>query len=304
MFPTIDNPLIKELERPADIQGVLKRTDPIILMGKIAKFRKLNIARMSDDEINRAILDVLCWEGVFSCYTNLRTYPKGTKFFRVKKLDGTCIPNSRFKEYQDYWETNPQYLKKYGRLNKPGESLLYVSPDLRCSMAEVHIKENEPFVAIQYTARSDVKVNMIGGEFNYEQLGVYDEKVQLIHEMYNSFLRDEFSRDVGEGTEYLYRVSEKIAKDYFELPPRIVQDAWAYSSIQDKEKYNVCFRPDIAHDILELDGAMICKLNESMELGVFCVAIGSDTDGKILFYPVGSEEQKQVFPEIVSSEIN
>lgn len=86
------------------------------------------------------------------------------------------------------------------------------------------------------------------------------------------------------------------------MPPRIVQDAWAYSSVQDETKYNVCFRPDVAHDILELDGAMICKLDSRMNIQVCCVAIGADSGGNILFYPMGSERQKEVFPEIVYSD--
>ena len=299
MIPTFDNPMFYELGEQPDIQSILKQIDPLALMQKIKKFRKLNIARMGNTEISQAILDVICWNGVFACYTNIKAYPAGTKFFRVKRLKGEEIPNERFSVYQDYWETDPKYLTAYGRLNKPGESLLYVSPDLYCSIGEVHIQDNEPFVAIQYTAKSDIKVNMIGGEFDYGELGVHDEKVKLIHEMYNSFLRDEFSRDVGKGTEYLYKVSEIIAKSYFDLPPKISQDAWAYSSVLDKAKYNVCFRPDIAHDLLELNGAMICKVNQSTKITVQCVAIGADENNNILFYKMGSEQQKQVFPEII-----
>lgn len=299
MYPTKENPLMYEMQQQADIQEVLKRVDPVVLLEKISRFRKLNIRCMSDLEINQAILDVLCWDGYFACYTNIKQYPIGTKFFRVKRLKGTKIPDSRFGIYDDYWETKPKYLKEYGRLNKPGETLLYVCPDLRCAIKEVHIEESEFFAAIRYTAKSDVKVNMIGGEFEYKQMGIIDEKVQLVHEIYNSFLRDEFSRDVGKGTEYLYRVSERIAKDYFDLPPRIVQDAWAYSSVQDKTKYNVCFRPDVAHDILGLDGAMICKVDSDMNIQVCCVAIGTDAEGNILFYPMGSDRQKEVFPEIL-----
>lgn len=298
MIPTLDNPMFYELKEQADIQSILRQIDPLVLMQKITNFRKLNISHMNNAEIDQAILEVLCWNGVFSCYTNMKMYPAGAKFFRVKRLKGTTIPNERFGMYQDYWETDPKYLTTYGRLNKPGESLLYVSPDLYCSIGEVHIQEDEPFVAIQYTAKSDVKVNMIGGEIDYEQLGVQDEKVKLIHEMYNSFLRDEFSRDVGKGTEYLYKVSETIAKSYFDLPPRVVQDAWAYSSVQDKTKYNVCFRPEIAHELLELNGAMLCKVNQSMGIQVLCVAVGADENNNILFYHIGSEQQKQVFPEI------
>ncbi|MBE5951220.1 MAG: hypothetical protein E7260_06440 [Lachnospiraceae bacterium] len=293
------------MTKPADIQEVLKRIDPLILLKKIAEFRKLNVAQMTDEEISSAIYDVLCWEGVFACYTNTRIYPAGTKFFKVKKLIGSQIPNERFGEYPDYWETNPKYLKSYGRLNKPGESLLYVSPDLNCSVDEVRITESDFFAAIQYTAKRDIKVNLIGGEFDYDQMEIYDEKVKLIHEMYNGFLRDEFSRDVGKGTEYLYRVSERIAKDFFDLPPRIMQDAWAYTSVQDKKKYNVCFRPEIAHELLELNGAMICKRDATKQIRVFCIASGRDEEDKILFYKMGSNMQKEVFPELLcDSEIN
>lgn len=297
MYPTINNPKLYEVDGTADIQSILKQIDPLILMKKITEFRRLNISAMNSTEIDKAILDVLCWNGMFCCYTNIKVYPAGTKFFRVKRWKGHTVPDERFHEYGDFWETDPKYLNEFGRLNKPGESLLYVSPDLHCSINEVRIND-EYFAAIQYTAKTDIKVNMIGGEFDYDQMGITDEKVKLIHELYNSFLRDEFSRDVGKGTEFLYRISEAIAKSYFDLPPRVVQDAWAYTSVQDKKKYNVCFRPDIAHDLLELNGAMVCRLNQAKEIKVYCVAVGADANNNILFYPVGSEQQKKVFPEI------
>ncbi len=43
-----------------------------------------------------------------------------------------------------------------------------------------------------------------------------------------------------------------IAKDYFELPPRDVQDAWCYPSIANKSAINLCMRPDIATEKLRL----------------------------------------------------
>lgn len=107
MIPTLDNPKFYELKKQANIQNMLSQIDPLVLMQKIAKFRKLNISKMSCAEIDQAILEVLCWNGVFSCYTNIRKYPAGTKFFRVKRLKGTKIPNERFATYQDYWETIP-----------------------------------------------------------------------------------------------------------------------------------------------------------------------------------------------------
>ena len=281
-----------------DVQDVLKNIDPLVLMGRINHFRKLNISKMNDQEIFQAILDVLCVNGYFCCYSNVRVYPTGTQFFRVKRFKGHVIPDSRFKLFGDYWETDPKYLTAYGRLNKPHESLLYTAPDLFCAVDEVKIQENEYFAAIRYTAQAPVKVNMIGGEIDYELNGATDKQAILIHEMYNSFLRDEFSRDVGKGTEYLYKTSEIIAKSFFDLPPRAVQDAWAYSSVQNKEKFNVCFRPEIAHEILKLDGAMICRKNKEKQVEVVCVAVGANNEGEIQFYPLGSEQHLTVFPEV------
>ncbi len=82
-------------------------------------------------------------------------------------------------------------------------------------------------------------MNIIGGQYNYSAIGFTDDTAILNNDLINNFLKDEFSRDVGRGTEYLYKISEIIAKWYFDLPPGDVQDAWAYSSIQDKEKYNL-----------------------------------------------------------------
>ena len=38
-----------------------------------------------------------------------------------------------------------------------------------------------------------------------------------------------------------------------------------------------------------------------MGIQVLCVAVGADENNNILFYPVGSEQQKQVFPEITQT---
>ena len=68
--------------------------------------------------------------------------------------------------------------------------------------------------------------------------------------------------------------------------------------MQNKEKYNVCFRPEIAHDILRLDGALICRRSKDNQVEVVCVAIGANEKGDIVFYPLGSEPQQTVFPEL------
>ena len=93
---------------------------------------------MDDVELHTNIYNVLCNNGIFSCLCNIGRYPKGSLLFRVKKLQGSIIPNERFRIETDYWETPSCYLKEYGRLNKPHESLLYTCP-------------RDPYVAVQET---------------------------------------------------------------------------------------------------------------------------------------------------------
>ena len=270
------------------------------LIEKIRKFRALNIKDMKIQEIENAISEVLTWNRVFYYLPNMGMYPKGTSFFRIRKLNGSMIPNENLSIYGDFWEPPKSCVKVEGRLNKKGESLLYVTPgDPKVPLKELHIAEGEYYALIKYVALDQIKVNIIGGQYNYNAIGITDNKAILNNDLINDFLRDEFSRDVGKGTEYLYKVSEIIAKWYFDLPPEDVQDAWAYSSIQDKEKYNVCFRPEIAHKLLKLEGALICKKENVDDISVRCIAIGSKTENKAYFYPLGSEQQKSAFPEII-----
>jgi hypothetical protein len=278
-------------------ENFLKSIEPLEVIKRINEFRKLNIRELSEKEISNAILKVLCWNDKFSYITNICTYPSNTSFFRIRKLVGSNIPNVNFNKCSDFWEPPQECVKKYGRLNKEGESLLYVTPgDPHVALKEMHIKENDFYALIKYASIDTVKVNVIGGEYNYDSYGITNQKAVLVHELYNNFLKDEFSRDVGEGTEYLYKVSEIIAKWYFDLPPKVVQDAWAYNSVQDKEKYNVCFRPEIAHSLLDLQGALICKKDKSDNINVCSIAVCEKN--KMVFYQLGSEQQKSLFPEI------
>ena len=220
-------------------------------------------------------------------------------FFRVRPLDGTLIPNKNLSILSDFWNPPKNRVTHYGRLNKIGESLLYTTPiNPLVPIKEMKLEQDSYYALIVYKAVREIKVNLIGGDYNYEEIGIKDKKAILINEIYNGFLRDEFSRDVGRGTEYLYRVSEIIAKSYFDLPPRYIQDAWAYSSVQDKSMYNVCFRPDIAKEALELRGAIIAKNSESDRIKAFAIAHGFDNKGIAVFHKIGSEIQKKYFPEI------
>ena len=119
--------------------------------------------------------------------------------------------------------------------------------------------------------------------------------------IYTNFLHDEFTRDVGEGTKYLYRTSERIAKDYFDSPPGDVQDAWCYPSIASKNHVNVCFRPECAKSLLTLVGVQICQVKkekDNYQIQCKIIASGFDEKKQFKYYPINSPICQNIFPEI------
>ena len=297
MFDPNYEPKYEDAHRP--MLNYYKNSDPISIQGKIRRFRALNFKTISDEDLFTEISNVLCIDNFFAYPVNVRILGKGTEFFRVRKLRGTIIPFDNFSIISDMWEPPNEKVTRPERLNKIGESLLYTTlADPFIAIQEARVQGGDIYALIKYIAKDDVKVNVIGGGFEQDELPFNDANSIIVFNLINDFLRDEFSRIVGEGTEYLYRISESIAKDYFDLPPRVSQDAWAYSSIQDKHKYNVCFRPDIAHELLSLHGAIVCKKDESDGIKAICVAVPSMTDNTIKFHRLGSEIQRELFPEI------
>ena len=73
--------------------------------------------------------------------------------------------------------------KKAGRLNKINESLLYTSPhDPTVPLKKLQIKDGEFYVLIIYQALTEIKINLIGGNYNYASMGILDKHIILINQ--------------------------------------------------------------------------------------------------------------------------
>lgn len=237
----------------------LSKRDPERLLQRIHDFNLLNLCNLSDKELLDAIYNVLCDEGRFSCFVSYVQYQANTRFYRVRDLGKRDNPLDALHTWQDVWEPPKECVRQMGRLNKAHESLLYVTPgDPRVPLQEVEIAAGNHFLFICYVFTEPISATVIGAEPDYDSAGITDKNARINGRILSEFLADEFSREVGVGTEYLYRVSEAIAKEFYDGPPK-VQDAWAYRSMRDKSKYNVCFRPEKAHDKLKFCQAMICE---------------------------------------------
>ena len=288
-------------------KAFLQCVDAGELHSRISKFRRLNFRSMSYDEVDRAICDVVMFDtaegkgGLFHPVSS--RYPAGTHFYRVRAIpkDDHMVPLRAMSKVGDCWEP-PRETVQIGRLNREGEPLLYTSPsNPLVAIDEAKIADGERCSLIVYEAVEDVKVTVIGGDLDIDCL---DENDALKLNMIQGFLRDEFTRDVGRGTEYLYRISEVIAKVYFDLPP-VMHDAWCYPSMADKTCWNVAFRPRDRHR-LRLIGVQIVKpdrqRDESRMLRVEVVATAMEGNDDLAYFRIGSPEQPQHFPEITQDE--
>lgn len=163
------------------------------------------------------------------------------------------------------------------------------------------IPDGELFSLIVYEALEQINVTIIGAQPNTE--GLNAEEV-LKSKMIQDFLKHEFIRDVGVGTEYLYRISESITKDYFDLPPDF-QDAWCYPSVAKKGHFNVCFRKD-NRSKLKLVGSQIASVTRERDDYLFqaklVTKVGADGES-LTYHKIGSDEQRELFPEIMLAEM-
>ena len=270
---------------------------------RISEFRKLNFRAMSYGEISEAIRNVIMFDTPLGkcgmLFPQHGQYPTRTQFFRVRSIhkDDHQAPFRSMSNVGDCWEP-PSEIVKMGRLNKEGEPLLYTSVhDPRLAIGELKIPDGERFSLIVYEATEEVNVTGIGFDLNTSDL---DQANALKVEMIQGFLRDEFTRDVGRGTEYLYRISETIAKEYFDLPSEI-QDAWCFPSIVDKRCFNATFRPR-TRSKLRLIGVLIARAygndDGGVEISVDLVAKEDAGTQELSYHHIGSPEQRRLFPSI------
>jgi hypothetical protein len=284
------------------VQDFLKYVDISDLHEKICKFRELDFKRLTYQEVQGEISRVINFDTPYGNISVLTpssgSYPAGTRFYRVRAIaeGDRKLPLQSMSKLSDCWEP-PSSIVKAGRLNKDNEALLYTSPmHPGIAVEEMKIQDGQLFSLIVYEAVEQVNVTTIGASITPEKLSK-DEALKA--RMIQDFLRHEFIRDVGLGTEFLYRISESIAKDYFDLPPSF-QDAWCYPSVAKKGGYNTCFRVG-GRSKLRLCGVQIASVSRQSDDYLFqvrLVAIDSGDGNTLSYHQIGSEEQIKVFPEI------
>ena len=293
---------------PAALLEYLQDVDANELLDRISKFRDLDFKRMGVQEIYSSIKDVLLFEGPGrrERYIHL-AYPHvldiGSRFYRIRRLapDDRNIPLRGIVSEADVWEA-PAHVARAGRLNRDGEGLLYTSHDVHVAMEEMDVADGEVVPIIVYQAVEPITVLGIG-DFPSEIVLPPEEKVKL--RMIMDFVRHEFIREVGIGTEHFYKISSTLATQFFGRPsaalPSGITEGWNYPSVARKGGTNTCFHPSLVKDKLNLQGFILASVkivDRRYLVKPLSVAHGFDKKGNFIYHPTFGEVSKRIFPEI------
>jgi len=222
-------------------------------------------------------------------------------FYRIRKFESQDYKSfysrsfpSMIKE-QDAWCKPEKLSLKYGRLNRPNQSVLYVSSRPSDAVYETGCKTEECFFLMVYKNIKPMRMSQIHKiDYMDEFTELENAKRLLMH----NFLISEFSRLVPTGQEYLYRSSLLIYEEYFKDP---VIDGFTYPAIASNANrgFNACFEKDKGKQNLELLGIIVCRLgppNDTCEFVLEQFYDGFLNDNKEFdYYPSTSETAKSKF---------
>lgn len=230
----------------------LNNINTLELLTKIEEFKKMDLKNTTYEDILMKSLDTLRCMIVSGC-----CFDKKQKLYRVRKLKS--YSTNELETFQDIWHPLPEMIKADGRVNLKGNPILYCSTDNITPLYECNIKEGDCYAMIQYSIKENEKINgyMVGNQGEIDNL---NETGKINNKIINDFVISEFTKEVGKGTEYLYKVSNVIATNFMDLP---YCDAYVYPSVANYKKgWNVGIKPESAINKIEFDCALICVLKE------------------------------------------
>jgi len=190
----------KEYKKP--IQNLsLKQIQDII-----EEIRKLNLEFVDIDIIKKKLIPL------FVGYT-LRApiYEPGLKLYRGR------VCNEKLYNIKDITYPSAKLITKYQRVNRPGQSVFYCCAGRRVPFFECFVKTGDKFILSQWKTVSRLLVNNIG-YLNDNIMGLQPKSLDELKEanrLIRNFIDEEFTKNVNEGEEYLYKITIALAEKHF-----------------------------------------------------------------------------------------
>lgn len=229
---------------------------PSLVMERIEKWRNLDLRKMTDNEVDSELSEFL---------DSLEIYPVSTiqtyffKLWRVRRF------NYLFKDTSECWEPPPDKTPM-GRCNAKGSPVLYVSEQLSTPFEELNIGFGNQFYSIKYESIGNIDLkNVVPKEIvsrDKDGKPIYDNESMLSYQILREFVRSEFLKPVGSGTEYLHKISASMCRVWFHSDD---SDGWVYPSVQSPLERNVAIKSSSAKKkikIIDLRIARLVPVNE------------------------------------------
>ena len=152
----------------------------------------------------------------------------------------------RFNSPSDFWSPPPESTK-LGRCNVAGEAVLYCARSAITAIDELVLNVGDEIVLINYGSR-DIRLDRIVGWFDPNpEAGerILEGDDLCSYRILREFLFSEFTKPVGVGTEFLYRLSAAVCR-VWTVPD---SDGWRYPSVKSFGGENVAIKASAANKL-------------------------------------------------------
>lgn len=228
-----------------------KLPHPSHVLECIEKWRNLDLRKKEDSEIDKELSSFLDSLETFGVSIIEKKWPK---LWRLRKF------NYLIKDVSECWEP-PAVNSTMGRCNAKGLPVLYVSEKLKTPFEELVIQPNEQVYIIMYKQINRLNLKrIVSKEFKVTDTNgkpFYDNDSMLSYQILREFVRSEFLKPVGKGTEYLHRISGSMCRVWFDDKD---SDGWLYPSVQSPNDFNIAIKAESAHKKLKIEDVRIVQM--------------------------------------------
>lgn len=224
------------------------------------RIREVKNNLFKDRDMKSIDNDLLTIENEYRLPFIFHDYLIGHIFYRARVVNN--LSNLTHWKQSDFWEVPTKFVSSYGRINSKHESVFYLSSDLMQTLKEIRYKYDRPVVVSAYMLTRQISSVQIGARFDESMIDgktLSNEEELIECNLISDFFNDIFSYPVGKGTEYLYKFSNSVFKNFYTLPESVSQ-AWSYSAIENPNIMNVAFKNGDASKYLNFMGS-VCMVS-------------------------------------------
>lgn len=244
----------------------LNHMDTMEILERIERYKKVDLKRISNQDLFNLTLETLPILNI-----NSRNLVPGTRLYRIRLKDSEKL----YRNISEVSYPGKNLVTRRRRLNDVGESMLYTSLDSSTPFYEAKAKVNQSFAFTEFEVveGANIQVTTIGIDNQNTYAGL-NEQGKINNKILEQFLYTEFTKDVGIGTEHLYRISHMLVKNFFDIPHC---DGYMFPSVAFKNGLNIAVKPISVDKKLRVNKVINLKVIGMTESGTVDIAIESES---------------------------